>query len=103
MTAQPTRFTMERNSSRPIAVRMPGMLSILSTVPPVCPSPRPLIFATFTPHDAAIGTITRLVLSPTPPVECLSTVTPSTPERSTVSPECAIARVSRAVSRAVIP
>ena len=42
-------------------------------MPPVCPSPRPLIFPTGTPHAATIGPTAIVVLSPTPPVECLST------------------------------
>ena len=48
------------------------MDSNLSAVPPVCPSPLPLIFRTLTPRDATIGTTIKVVLSPTPPVECLS-------------------------------
>ncbi len=42
-------------------------------------------------------------LSPTPPVECLSTFTPATSERSSTSPERSIASVSAAVSASVIP
>ena len=42
---------------------------------------------TTTPADAASGAAIRLVLSPTPPVECLSTFTPGTEDKSTVSPE----------------
>ena len=79
------------------------MLSSLSSVPPVCPSPRPDILATFAPHAAASGTSTSVVVSPTPPVECLSTHTPSMPDRSTTSPECIISIVRSAVSRASMP
>ena len=51
------------------------------------PSPRPLIFANGTPHAATIGPTAIDVLSPTPPVECLSTtLRPSAERRSTVSP-----------------
>ncbi len=39
----------------------------------MCPSPRPLIFPNGTPHAATIGPTASEVLSPTPPVECLST------------------------------
>ena len=74
------------------------MLSSLSMVPPVWPSPRPDIFAIFTPQAAIIGQSTRLVLSPTPPVECLSALTPGTAERSIVSPDRIIARVMATVS-----
>ena len=45
----------------------------MSSVPPVWPSPRPLIFPNGTPHAATIGATAIEVLSPTPPVECLST------------------------------
>ena len=60
------------------------MLSSLSSVPPVRPSLRPEIIGMNPPQAAMIGVSTRLTLSPTPPVECLS---------STV-PEPAISRVS---------
>ena len=42
-------------------------------MPPVWPSPRPLIFPNGTPQAATIGPTASVVLSPTPPVECLST------------------------------
>jgi len=70
----------------------------LSSVPPVKPRPRPLILATGTPQLATSGASTSVVVSPTPPVECLSTFTPGMLERSTMRPECAIASVSAAVS-----
>ena len=66
---------------------MPGTASILSMVPPVWPRPRPLILATGTPQAATMGTMTSVVLSPTPPVECLSTLTPGIEDKSTLSPE----------------
>jgi hypothetical protein len=44
-----------------------------------------------------------LVLSPTPPEECLSTARSTTSLRSSVSPEYAIARVKSVVSRGVMP
>ncbi len=53
-------------------VFVPGTLSSLSMVPPVCPSPRPDILAIFSPQAATMGAMTSVVLSPTPPVECLS-------------------------------
>ena len=65
--------------------RNPGIDSSLSSVPPVCPSPRPLIFPTGTPQAATIGPTAIEVLSPTPPVECLSTTRrPSAEPRSSV-------------------
>ncbi len=79
------------------------MLSNLSTVPPVCPRPRPLIFATGTPHAATIGATTSVVLSPTPPVECLSATGRPSDARSSVSPERAIASVSAVRSSGARP
>ena len=43
------------------------------------------------------------VLSPTPPVLCLSTFGPGMSDRSTRMPEWTIASVSQAVSSVVIP
>ena len=68
-------------------------------MPPVWPSPRPLIFPNGTPHAATIGPTASDVLSPTPPVECLSTtLRPSAAPRSIVSPLRTIASVSANVS-----
>ena len=72
-------------------------------VPPVNPSPRPLILATGTPQAATRGATTKVVLSPTPPVLCLSTFTPGMEDRSTISPDWAIHQVSWAVSVGSIP
>ena len=69
----------------------------------MCPSPRPDIIGTFTPHAAASGARTSDALSPTPPVLCLSTLTPGMPDRSTLMPDRTIASVSQAVSSVVIP
>ncbi len=63
----------------------------------------PDIIGTGTPHAAASGARMSDVLSPTPPVLCLSTLTPGTSDRSTRMPECTMASVSDAVSSAVIP
>ena len=84
----------------------PGSLTVkfaAESVPPVKPRPRPLIFAACAPRLAASGSAIKVVLSPTPPVLCLSTLTPGISERSTVSPDFAIASVSAAVSRGVMP
>ena len=72
---QPTSPRIFRYSSSDSAMRNPGMLSSLSSVPPVWPRPRPDIFGTTTPHDAASGASTIDTLSPTPPVLCLPTLT----------------------------
>ena len=50
----------------------PGIDSSLSSVPPVWPSPRPDTIGTATPHAATAGASGIEILSPTPPVECLS-------------------------------
>ena len=84
-------------------VRKPGIDSSLSSVPPVCPSARPDIIGTTTPAAAASGATMKLVLSPTPPVECLSTLTPGMAERFTVSPEFNMHSVRRLTSRSLIP
>ena len=75
----------------------------MSIVPPVRPSPRPLILATHRPHAAASGATTSVVVSATPPVECLSTGTPRTCDRSITRPECAMASVSAIVSASDMP
>ena len=54
------------------STRKPGIDSSLSSVPPVWPRPRPQSLATGTPQAATSGATTSVVLSPTPPVECLS-------------------------------
>ena len=47
-------------------------------MPPVWPSPRPDIIGTTAPQAAASGARMSDVLSPTPPVLCLSTAIPAT-------------------------
>ena len=101
--ASPLPSTTFMNLSVSMLMLRPGMLSSLSRVPPVKPRPRPLILATLTPHAASSGTSTRLVVSPTPPVECLSTFTPEMGDRSSMSPDCAISMVRSTVSRALMP
>ena len=81
----------------------PGMDSNLSSVPPVWPRPLPDIFATVPPQAATKGATMRVVVSPTPPVECLSTLIPARGDKSTVSPLCIITSVRMAVSRSVMP
>ena len=79
------------------------MASSLSSVPPVCPRPRPLIMGTASPPAATNGARMSEVLSPTPPVECLSTAFTPSEIRSSTSPECSIASVRCAVSAAESP
>ena len=81
----------------------PGMDSSLSSVPPVWPSPRPLIIGTDNPPAATTGARISDVLSPTPPVECLSTFAPGTALKSITWPDFNIASVKAAVSASVIP
>ena len=79
------------------------MDSILSAVPPVRPSPRPVSEGTASPHAAASGWTTSESLSPTPPVECLSAVGAERPAQSRQVPESRIASVRAWVSASVMP
>ena len=72
-------------------------------VPPVWPSPRPDIFGALQPHAATMGLTMSVVLSPTPPVECLSILCPTMAERSTRSPDAAMILVRAVVSAMVMP
>ena len=99
----PISFTFSLNSSIDIPVLYPGIDSNLSIVPPVIPNPLPLILATGTPQAAIIGNNTKVTLSPTPPVECLSTIVPSISDKSNISPELAIDIVKFNISLRVIP
>jgi hypothetical protein len=72
---QPVWASALRIAARLRSVRNPGIEASLSSVPPVCPRPRPDIIGTIAPHAAARGARMSDVLSPTPPVECLSTAT----------------------------
>ena len=90
---QPTRRSAAIISAGDRAARQPGMASSLSSVPPVWPRPRPDSCGTAAPHAATSGARMSETLSPTPPVECLSTVGRPTPDRSSRSPEAIIAAV----------
>ena len=103
VTAKPAFFTMPMNSSWESSVRYPGIDSSLSMVPPVKPSPRPDILGTYTPHEAHTAATTRVVLSPTPPVLCLSAQRPISLSRSYTSPEYIMAPVSCMVSSKSMP
>ncbi len=72
INAPTSRRTLE-DASVSRSVRKPGIDSSLSSVPPVRPSPRPLIIGTSTPQAAKSGARTSETLSPSPPVLCLST------------------------------
>src|SRR4051812_43219996 len=91
MRQAPTVSTSSTNRESGSATRKPGMLSSLSSVPPVWPSPRPLTIGTRTPQAATSGARGSEILSPTPPVECLSTLRPGMWERSRTRPERSIA------------
>jgi hypothetical protein len=94
----PTSLTMRSKSVTGRSVRNPGIASSLSSVPPVWPRPRPLTMGTGTPHAATRGASAIEILSPTPPVECLSTLMPGTLASFSTSPEWSIASVSATVS-----
>ena len=79
------------------------MDSSLSSVPPVCPKPRPLIIGTYNPAAATIGANINDVLSPTPPVECLSTFAAGKSDQSSTDPEFSMDSVSAASSARVMP
>jgi hypothetical protein len=96
----PTDDSWARISSVDSDARQPGMDSSLSSVPPVWPRPRPDSCGTATPQVATSGASGSVILSPTPPVECLSTVGTGHVRRS---PESIIAWVQRAVSSNVMP
>ncbi len=81
----------------------PAMASSLSSVPPVWPRPRPAACGTAAPQAITTGTSGMVILSPTPPVECLSTNASGLPSRrrspkSNRSPESIMAAVQRAIS-----
>ena len=81
----------------------PGIDSSLSSVPPLWPRARPDSFATGTPAEATSGATTSVALSPTPPVECLSTFLPAIEVRSSWRPLAAIASVRVVVSWSDMP
>ena len=83
--------------------RQPGIDSILSNVPPVCPNPLPESCGTAAPQAATNGASGRVILSPTPPVECLSTVGLFNALQFIRSPLFIIASVQREISREFIP
>ena len=93
LITQPTRRRMSTISAGGRAARQPGMDSSLSRVPPVWPSPRPDSCGTAAPQAATSGARISETLSPTPPVECLSTVGRVRLPRSSRSPESTIAEV----------
>ena len=103
ITARPILLTWAIKSSCSKDTFKLGMDSILSIVPPVCPKPRPDILATLPPQAATRGPMISVVLSPTPPVLCLSTVIPSILDKSTMWPDWAIAKVNVPNSRALMP
>ena len=99
----PTDSSWAIISSLDSNARQPGIDSSLSRVPPVCPSPRPDSCGTATPHAATRGASGSVILSPTPPVECLSAVGRDNVEKSIRSPEAIIALVQREISWRFMP
>ncbi len=97
------RATWAISSSMLSPMRKPGIASSLSSVPPVCARPRPDSFATGMPMAAASGASAMVVLSPTPPVECLSTTVRPSDERSIVVPDSTMACVNSCVSASERP
>ncbi|VBA36193.1 hypothetical protein LAUMK13_01020 [Mycobacterium innocens] len=81
----------------------PEIDSSLSRVPPVWPSPRPAACGTAAPQATTTGTNGRVILSPTPPVECLSTVGSRRSAKSIRAPDTSIADVHLAVSPESMP
>ena len=67
------------------------------------PRPRPDSWGTATPQAATSGASGSVILSPTPPVECLSAVGRDSDEKSIRSPDSIMAPVQRAISRRFIP
>ena len=102
-TMQPTSEMICWNRSAGIDACQPGIASSLSSVPPVCPRPRPDSWGTAAPNVATRGVSGSVVLSPTPPVECLSVVGRVSPGKVRRSPEFVIASVHRTTSSRVIP
>jgi hypothetical protein len=76
----------------------PGIDSSLSSVPPVWPSPRPDTIGTAAPQAATAGASGSEILSPTPPVECLSTFGFEMDDRSMMSPDFSMASAQTASS-----
>ena len=101
--AIPTSETCFLNSSSVKKQLNPSIDSNLSSVPPVWPRPLPDILATFSPQAATNGPNAIDVLSPTPPVECLSAFIPSIEVKSITSPLCIIALAKYDVSLSFIP
>ena len=83
--------------------RQPGIDSNLSRVPPVWPSPRPDNCGIAAPHAATSGASGKVILSPTPPVECLSTVGRVSADQFMRSPLLIMASVQREISRFSMP
>lgn len=102
MTEPTSRSTFSISALERVA-RQPGIASSLSRVPPVWPRPRPESCGTAAPQAATSGASGRVILSPTPPVECLSAVGRGRDEKSMRSPELIIAAVQRAISVRFMP
>ncbi len=98
----PTALTASTMASGESAQLNPGMASNLSMVPPVWPNPRPANMGTRQPAAANAGASTRDILSPTPPVLCLSTTGGPSPH-DRLAPEAIIDLVKTTVSSVFMP
>ena len=97
-------LTCDKNLSSDKLTSKFGIASNLSMVPPVCPSPLPESFATLkSPNEATSGINIIVILSPTPPLECLSITNSPRQLKSRTSPESTIAFVRYVVSSRSIP
>ena len=101
--ATPIVSTFFWNSVKDKSVENPGMDSNLSRVPPVCPKALPLIMGIAIPAAARSGARMREILSPTPPVLCLSATNISRWEKSIRLPECTMISIKPVNSSASIP
>lgn len=102
-TTPPTVWRLWKISSLVRLAFQPGMDSSLSKVPPVCPSPRPDSCGTAAPKETTRGMRGRVILSPTPPVECLSVVGLPSLVKFMRSPEAMMALVRFAISVEFMP
>ena len=80
-----------------------GIDSSLSIVPPVYANPLPAIIGTMIPRDDNMGAKIKEILSPIPPVLCLSATYLSMLLNLNFSPELTIELTKEKVSESLIP
>ena len=96
--AHPSLRTWSVKSSKSISVLTFGIAFNFSVVEVKCSSSSPFIMGMATPEAAANGPRTKVVLSPTPPVEYFSILGRETSIISITSPESIISSVKLAIS-----